>query len=345
IMGFNIAAQATLDETQGIDYLKEALKEEITANNELLYLLLSLAYDAKSIMHVKENIESATAEGISYALELLELFVHEEIKPKLFPVVEDISLIEKIKQLQNYYPVEKLLFNDLIISIINRDINETNIWTKVCAIFAFSEIENNEIPNDLIAHLFNSHEILRETAGIVINGIDKEQFNSIGKRLNQIYRDELDNTIDLLSFSKNHLLVEKTWFLKSIEYFKNVDGRYLYELAKSMNNLSYESYELSDIIVSDLKDKVLLIKGATVSLSIDDEEKLKLIEGELYDMNEILKDAKRKISLNLQGETTIFYIEKNDLIYNMFDFHKIEIAVINWINSKIGKQTIETQTN
>ncbi len=344
VMGYNIAAQTTLDEAQGFDYLKEALKEEIKANYELLYLLLSLAYDAKSIMHVKENIESGTAEGISYALELLDLFIQEEIKPKLFPVVEDISLTEKIKQLQNYYPVEKLLFNDLIISIINRDINETNIWTKVCAIFAFSEIENNEIPNDLIAHLFNSHEILRETAGIVINGIDKDRFNTIGKRLNQIYREELDNTIDLLSFSKNHLLVEKTWFLKSIKYFKNVDGRYLYELAKSMNNLTYDSYELNDIIVSDLRDKVLIVKGASILLSIDDEEKLELIEGELYDMNEILKDAKRKVSLNPQGETTIFYIEKNDVIYNMFDFHKIEIAVINWINSKIGKQTIESQT-
>ena len=345
VMGYNIAAQVTLDETQGFDYLKEALREEITANYELLYLLLSLAYDAKSVMHVKENIESGTSEGISYALELLDLFINEEIKPKLLPVVEDISLTEKIKQLQNYYPVEKLLFNDLIISIINRDINETNIWTKVCAIFAFSEIDHNEIPNDLIAHLFNPHEILRETAGIVINGIDKDQFNSIGKRLNQIYREELDNTIDLLSFSKNHLLVEKTWFLKSIKYFKKVDGRYLYELAKSMNNLTYDSYELSDIIVSDLKDKVLIVKGASILLSIDDEENLELIEGELYEMNEVLKDAKRKVSLNQQGETTIFYIEKNDLIYNMFDFHKIEIAVINWINSKIGKQILEPKTN
>ena len=29
----------------------------------------------------------------------------------------------------------------------------------------------------------------------------------------------------------------------------------------------------------------------------------------------------------------------------MFDFHKIEIAVINWINSKIGKQILEQKTD
>ncbi|MDA3954344.1 MAG: MFS transporter [Bacteroidales bacterium] len=337
VMAYNISTQATLNEIEGYEYLKTAFKEELSANYNLLYLLLSLAYDSKSIMHVKDNIESATTEGISYALELLDLFIHEELKPKLFPVVEDISVAEKIKQLQNYYPIERLAFNDLLISIINRDINEINIWTKVCAILAFSEIENKEISNDLIAHLFNPHEILRETAGIVINGIDTEYFKMIGKRLNQQYREELDNSIELLNVSKNHLIVEKTFLLKSFGYFKNIDGRYLYEFAKSMNNLSFESYELSDIVVSDLKDKVLLLKGESALLSVDDKEELELVEGELYDMNEILKDAKRKVSLNQNGENTIYYINKNDMINNMFDFHKIEIAILNWINIKISK--------
>lgn len=342
VIGFNIAAQATLNDIDGFKYLKEAVREEISANYELLYLLLSLAYDAKSILHVKENIESGTTEGISYALELLDLFIHEEIKPKLFPVVEDIPIIEKIKQLQNYYPVEKLLFNDLLLSIINKDINDTNIWTKVCAIYAFSEIDEQEIPNDLIAHLFNPHEILRETAGVVINSRDKDLIHTIGKRLNPTFREELDNTLDLLNYSKNHLLVEKTWFLKSTEYFKNVEGRYMYELAKSFNNLTYESFELSDIIVSDLKDKLLIIKGPSLSLTIDDEKRYELDEGEIYEMNAILKDAKRKVSLEKNESTTILYIEKNNLMYNMFDFQKIEIAIVNWIKAKISVQLIDS---
>jgi len=116
-----------MDEVKGQEFLKEAIEEELKANYILLYQLLSLAYDSKSVMHVKDNIESGTAEGASYALELLELFIDEEIKPKLFPIVEDISLIEKIKQLQNFYPIEKISFEELLVAIINRDIN-----FKVC---------------------------------------------------------------------------------------------------------------------------------------------------------------------------------------------------------------------
>ena len=297
--------------------------------------MLSLAYDSQSVLHVKENIESGTAEGSSYALELLDLFIYEEIKPKLFSVLEDINTIEKIRQLQIYYPVEKLSFNELLISIINKDINETNIWTKACAIYAFSELEDEEIPNDLIAHLFNPNEILRETAGVVISSIDKDRFGTVSKRLNQNYLEELDNTLDLLSVSNNHLLVEKTWFLKENKYFNRVDGRYLYELAKCMNSMNYQSYELSDLIVSDLKDKVLLTKGKSIQLTIDDEDKQEVVEGELYDMNDLLWNAKRKVSINNTEEAILYFIDKNDLIYNVFDFKKIEIAIINWINSKI----------
>jgi len=343
IIGYNIASQATLEEINGFEYLKKALNEEVKSNYDLLYLLLSLAYDPQSVMHVKDNIESGTSEGVSYALELLDLFIHEEIKPKLLPVVEDITFAEKIKQLENYYPIELLEFEDLLLSLINRDINETNVWTKACALCAFSELSHIKVPDDLVAHLFNPHEILRETAGVVIYSADKEYFSKVYKRLSEVYREELDNTLDLLNITKNHLLVEKTWFLKSTGYFEKVDGRYLYELTKAMQRFSYEQNEINDIIVSDLKNKILIIKGGPVWVSIDEQDKIKFSEGELYDMNLILSEAKRKISMQKPDETTMYYFEKNDLIYNIFDFKEIEMAIVHWIDSKIHDAVSEEE--
>lgn len=344
VIGYNLAAKATISETEGFGYLKDALNEEVSSNYNLLYLMLSLAYDPKSVLHVKDNIESGTAEGVSYALELLDLFIHEEIKPKLLPVVEDIALNEKIKQLENFYPLEILPFKELLISLINKDINETNVWTKACALYAFSELDDHDLPDDVIAHSFNPHAILRETAAVVIKSINKEQYHSIFNRLNSVYKEELENSIDMLDKNKNHLLVEKTWFLKSIEYFENVDGRYLYELAKAMSNLQFESYELTDIIVSDLKDKIVLLKGDKAQMTIDEKEKVDLMEGELYDMNELLSNAKRKVSLTIPDNTTIYYLKKAELIYNVFDFKPIELATIYWINTKIAKEQIQVAT-
>ena len=79
----------------------------------------------------------------------------------------------------------------------------------------------------------------------------------------------------------------------------------------------------------------MLTKGKSVLITIDDEISKEIVEGELYDMNELLKNARKKVSINKPEETVLYVIEKNDLIYNIFDFHKIELAIINWINSKI----------
>ena len=143
----------------------------------------------------------------------------------------------------------------------------------------------------------------------------------------------------MLSTTHNHLYVEKTAFLKSIEYFNNVDGRYLYELAKSLHTLKFDTYDPEDIIISDINDKILMLKGEPAELLLDD-EKVELVEGELYDMNEILKNSKKKISLKQNKNSWIYYIEKRDLIYNIFDFYKIESSVIKWLTKKIKAEKI-----
>ena len=89
------------------------------------------------------------------------------------------------------------------------------------------------------------------------------------------------------------------------------------------------------MIVTNLKDKVLLTKGKPILLTIDDEISHEIIEGELYDMNDLLVNAKKKVSIDKSEENILYFIEKNDLVYNVFDFHKIELAIIDWINSRI----------
>ena len=71
------------------DKLVLALKEEAELYYNHIYMLLSMIYDRKSIYLVKENIESGTNEGISYALEMLDVFLSEEHKQKIIPLLEE----------------------------------------------------------------------------------------------------------------------------------------------------------------------------------------------------------------------------------------------------------------
>jgi len=331
-MAWNLAALATLKEQSRFAYLKNAIDDELKANYDQLYLLLSLAYDTKSIMHVKENLESGTSEGASYALELLDLFIYEEIKPKLFPIVEEISSAEKIRQLQNFYPIEKLPLIDFLVAVINRDINNISLWTKSCALYAFSELEDYKISNDLIAHLYNPNDILRQTAAYSIVANDKEFINSMNYRLDSKYRDEFEQLFTEGNNVRFNLLIEKIFFLKENNFFKSATGNSLMQLAKYLYIFNLEVYDDNKLSASMIKDKILFVRSGKVTFKTNNNE-LTINEQDIIDINDLLDKNVRDIVVEKDTDTVVYYINKADLLTCMFDYHDIEMAVLKWINS------------
>mgnify|MGYP006284949123 CR=1 FL=1 len=331
IIAYNFSVQATLAETEGFESLKKAIQEELQHNFNTLYLLLSLAYDARSIMHVKDNLESGTTEGISYALELLDLFIHDEIKPKLSPVVEDISLNEKVRQLQLNYPVEKMEFDEMLISLINRDVNKSNIWTKANAIYAFIEAGVKEIPDDLVAHLFNPLPVLQETSAYVLRKLAPEKLEEVSNRKDRLHhyvRDERE-------LDEDQLILMKTWFLKSISYFKKVEGRFLYYLGSLLQELDKELIEQDVLVQSDLTGKLLLVEGEDVQILVNEDKKVFLREGMLYDMDTILAQGSERIGIQKPESSRLLALPRNELITYAFDFPALEMAVVHWVSQEL----------
>jgi ATP:ADP antiporter, AAA family len=333
VIGWNLAASATLRDTNTFDYLKDAINQELKSNYDFLYMLLSMAYDAKSIMHVKENIESGTSEGASFALELLDLFIYEEIKPKLFPIIEDISIIEKIRQLQNFYPVEKLSLNDLLIAIINRDINEISMWTKSCALYAFSDLNDYSITNDLIAHLYNPNDILRQTAAYSISVHNKGFLEKIGYRIDTKYREEFEQLFSEETNSRFNLLIEKTLFLKNIEYFKQASGNSLMQLARNLNEVNPDASDDFKIDFLNLRNKIIFIRSGSITIKSGTTE-LILKENDIFDFRDLMIHNINDLYFEKDQNTILYLLNDSDLLNCMFDNHEIEISVLKWINAK-----------
>jgi len=53
-------------------------------------------YDTRSIQISEENIESGTTDGTAYAVELLDVFLSEQPQTKVIPVLDDLTITEKI---------------------------------------------------------------------------------------------------------------------------------------------------------------------------------------------------------------------------------------------------------
>ncbi|MEQ8924437.1 MAG: cyclic nucleotide-binding domain-containing protein, partial [Fulvivirga sp.] len=247
---WNLAAiNEVSEEYFGIE-IKKALDEEIDYDIDHIYMLLSMLYDAQSIQLVKENIESLTSEGVTYGIELLDVFLSDDLKQRIIPVLDDLSYVEKARRLEIFYPRERLDNKMTLKFLLNRDFSQTNRWTKSCIIYQIGLLEIREFYFDLIANLFNPDELIREMAAWALHKIDKSAYNENVKRLGYNVKRELDQVIanneDELSKS---LRFEKVLFLKGIPVFKNIFG-----------------LVLADLI--DITDEVAIGEGET--LSVDD---------------------------------------------------------------------------
>lgn len=236
IIAWNMFAQESVKDPEALPYLSEAIDSEIKDNFDILYTLLSLIYDPKMIMTVKDNIENGSSEGTGYAMELMDLYISEELKHVLFPLFENTNQQDKLKRFQDFFAYEVTDLKSLLYSITRRDANLINRWTKACAIYNLANFKE-KAQNDLLAHLYNKDKLLFETSGYVIHKIDPEAYNSCGKRINSKLRNELDYALILSTEKKTHLLIERIIYLKSIPEFKKVHNTILAEFADCLTEI------------------------------------------------------------------------------------------------------------
>ncbi len=180
---WNLAAIDELSNEAYNEPLKKALAHEVESNFSMIYIILSMLYDSESIELVKENIESGTSEGNTFALELLDIFISPDLKPKLFPLLDDIETQEKLTKLQHFYPRQSYNEATTYNFLLNRDYNNINRWTKACTLYALKFNTQPDVTSSIVAQMFNPDNLLSELAASIIIQTDREIYDSISDRL------------------------------------------------------------------------------------------------------------------------------------------------------------------
>lgn len=224
-ISWNMAALGEVSEEHFGDQIKRALREEIDYDIEHIYMLLSMLYDAHSIQLVKENIESKTSEGVTYAIELLDVFLSEDLKQKVIPVVDDLTYSEKAKKLELFYPRGELDADLVLKFILNRDFSQTNRYTKACVIYQIGLLRIDQFKLDLIAHIFNPDWLIKEMAAWALYQLGENIYNENIKRLPFHEKKRLDEVVLKESniYNKSRAF-EKILFLKDMDAFSEVSG-------------------------------------------------------------------------------------------------------------------------
>jgi hypothetical protein len=245
-----------------------AFAAEKQSTLDRIYNILMLIYNRQSVEQVQKNLSIGTSESISYALELMDLFVDEEIKAILFIAFEDVSNNEKVRRYQDHFPLPKLDSVELLNDIINRDINYISRYTKACALEALAQIPESAVSDTTIAQIFNKDLMLKQEAVLTIVKGSEERFAEIIKRVDHHEKMLLN---DLLKKSTKHSLYQIVSLVKNHEIFNDLNYNELTNIIENARVIELQAGE-TDILSDNELDAVVLLAGE-VTLEINDLEK------------------------------------------------------------------------
>ncbi len=346
---WNMAAINEIPDGKNWELLKSSIIAENEDNYDHVYLLMSLIYDRQSIQLVRENIKSGTNDAVTFAIELLDVFVAEDIKSVLVPVLDDISYEEVSRRLNEQYPREAFRPKELLLQIINRDYNITNVWTKACALYNFGLLDEVEVEDDIVANLFNQDNLIREMAAWVIYQIAPESYDPLTNRIAEKKKKNLDEVIIPVhdnGFSIKTTKFHKVLFLSKIDFFANLPAIILTRIALKMQEIKVRTgAEIHDYSKGDQSLIYCLVKGQAIL--IDDESKEQLIESSIIGDLLIFENKIDNTRVIAKEDCILYKIEREilfDLIPVKFHtFKKLLPGIEKYVKEKLeyDKVTVE----
>ncbi|MBL7864406.1 MAG: hypothetical protein JNK10_06000 [Cyclobacteriaceae bacterium] len=230
-IAWNLCAIEELGDEGFAEGVRLALRNEIVNDIDHVYMLMAMLYDGRSIQLVKENIESGTVEGTAFAVELLDVFLSDQLKQRVIPVLDDITDQERIRRLEVFYPRMQLDEKLVLKFLINREFTQTNRWTKACVLRQVGTMRIEEFSLDLIAQLFNPDPLIREMAAWALYQISPEEYEANVARLDPDLRRLLDAVVKPDARNKRLSVFDKVQFYLGLEMFRGMSGLSLSFLA------------------------------------------------------------------------------------------------------------------
>jgi MFS family permease len=248
---WNLSAIQEVGDEGFNEQIVNSLRLETQNDIEHIYMLLAMLYDTRSIQLVKENIDSATTEGIAYAIELLDVFLADQLKQRVIPILDDITDADRISKLDVFYPRVKLDSKLVLKFMINRDFTQSNRWTKACVLYQIGLAKIGDFKLDLIAQMFNPDTLIREVAAWALYRLSAMEYRQNVNRLMDQHKRELNEVIiQLHRLSK----FEKVLFFQKIPLLKDISGitlSYLADISEEVKLKQGETLILDDKVNND----------------------------------------------------------------------------------------------
>lgn len=326
VMSWNFGAFASIKNKSHFELLQEALGGELNDNYETLYNLLSLAYNSTSIGNIRQMLSEGNDTDISFAIELLDQIVNEEIKQVFFPVVENISVNERFKQLQYFFQGMKEDPENLIQDIITRDFNQLSLYVKACAIYSILKLNNPQPGQEVIASIFHPNQLIMETAAFVVHSLQPDQLISVYDRITRERANDIKLSLSKINDGIPYLLLDRIQFIRNCEMLRNISEDILLEISKALVVHQMKANEEFLIKREDVHFAFMIIIDGMAQINISSGKVSTFTKNDIIYSDILVED--NIYSLKALTDLKFYSLEQEVLNALMFDHIEFRDAIL-----------------
>lgn len=340
ILVWNMSLLIDIKKSNCSEVLQNAIKVEVDSNYESMFNLLSLLYDSRSIKLIRNNLFSNDFEKITFALELASVLLKDEIKLLVLPLLQPLSLEDKVSFMQDQIPTEHLSKRDVLYTLIQRDSKWMNQWTKACAMAELIKDENETDLPILLANMINPDPMLAELAASSIIKMDRDAYFKHKSVFAEKYTSLFDQTV--LERIENSGNTEEEYPVMKFEIINNlhktnefsvISGEILKRLTDYIITVKVNAGEILEQIEDiDIQNYFYILYSGNISLFVNDTFIKSFKEGSFISTLDLLPEEKANFTL---------YCDKDSVLYRISSYGFIELLTIfDLIPESIVKKTI-----
>lgn len=236
----------------------ESYRYEINRNYDLLYKLLSIVYNANVMASLQTIFIEGSFSQVHHAIELIDLYIDEELKPLMFPLVENIGIKKRIKRLEHFFAQPKLSHNDIIQSTLTGDFNSLSLWPRVCVLMHIYRNELTGFEDEVLFNTFHKEPLLNETALFILSKHNSEKFNDL-KQQSIGDSARMQQVEDVEKMNVEDLIYSKVEGVMACEALADLPESVLVTLASSAKVCSLFEGETFDLTVSSKNRSLLFV--------------------------------------------------------------------------------------
>jgi ATP:ADP antiporter, AAA family len=297
LAAYLLATSADLEECREVEILRSALEAQTKGAVERIFYLLSFLYDPQSILRARDNLHLASGEKKAYALEVIEIQIPQELKALIFPLLEDLTVEQRLQRMNSFFPQRSLGQVDRLRELLGAADGRINPWIKACVLHVTGNLGLSALGDAVQEAMASPDPLIREEAARALH-----RFRGEGNMLTTI---------------------EKVIILKGVSIFEETPDETLGEVARVLEEVEVKAGE-TIFEKGDLGDSLYVMASGRVRVHDRGITLNELGEGDVFGEMALLDPEARVASVTAIEDTHLLRLDREPFYELMED--RIEVA-------------------